>query len=177
MTATAVVERPSARELAQRAMFACKGDPQKAARHLETLIRKDPDLFAELVNDFVRDQCEYLVRSMVHQQRERVLSHASPNHVDELTMTDQHGARVIALAYANVQSIFNFPIPGGKMLGEATGNEVRAAALEYLARGKTNSERGQWLMWIAERVGNQQKVKNALSETEILKLREKVEHE
>lgn len=61
-------------------------------------------------------------------------------------------------------TLLDFPLPGGKRLGDANSNEVREGAQFYLRSASDASHKYRWLMAVAERVGRANSVQTKLNE-------------
>ena len=79
------------------------------------------------------------------------------------------GDRVAALAEGNAAMLMDFPLPGGKRLGEATADEVRTAAEFYSKQAGNMAHKARWLSMIAARVKDKT-VKDALTEKKLREL-------
>ena len=81
--------------------------------------------------------------------------------------------RVVALVRSNTASLLmDFPLPAGLPLAKASKAEVSEAAKFYLDRSDDMGSKGRWLAKIAGKLPKGKTVSEALSEADLVKLRD-----
>lgn len=79
--------------------------------------------------------------------------------------------RVAALARVNTQSLLDMRLPSGRRLGDATHDDVVAAAEDYKARAGWNMEKSRFFAKVAKRTPQGKRVGDVLSAADLAKLR------
>ncbi|MDE2342100.1 MAG: hypothetical protein KGL63_01690 [Betaproteobacteria bacterium] len=80
-------------------------------------------------------------------------------------------ARVAALTRVNAVSLLDMQLPSGKRLGDATREEVEAAAMDYSARAKFNADKAGFLTAVLRKMKSQQTVAAAWTAAELEEIR------
>lgn len=70
--------------------------------------------------------------------------------------------RVVHLARAGMENLFAFPLPNGVRLGDATLDDVRAAAEFYAKQAADMAWKGRWLTAIAAKMKGRKPVRQCL---------------
>jgi hypothetical protein len=70
-------------------------------------------------------------------------------------------------------SLYEWPLPGGQKLGDASRAEVTAAADFYSHLAERNGARGSWLRAVSEKVRGEKAVRDCVTEKVLQTLREK----
>jgi hypothetical protein len=81
---------------------------------------------------------------------------------------------IVAVEMRINKSLLGFPLPGGKLLGEATKTEVLEAAQFYQSQGRDMMAKAAWLNAIAKAMGNSKFVAKALDDERLAALKEEV---
>lgn len=156
---------PSIAELAAAALEACDGDVQAAARKLEADARADMTNWRVLTDHLLGQASWDAIRRAVRVTRSKVWTAPAPT-----TTPESQAERVTALAAGN---LLMFPLPGGKRLGEATRDEVQAAAHFYEQQADDMAHKARWLQAIAAKVKNaKKKVAEVLDDAKLRELRD-----
>jgi hypothetical protein len=58
--------------------------------------------------------------------------------------------RVIALSEAFATSLFNFPLPGGRKLADASREDIQAAILQYRQQSAASAHKARWLQRVLD---------------------------
>jgi hypothetical protein len=154
--------------LAAKVLSDADGDVQSATEALVKVIKKDPQLYRALMDPLVREACYSKVREICRSNRQSVWNTSQPTPV-----TGQQA--ISALAQATRSMLLNFPLPGGKALGDATRAEVETASREYLTNGKNMVVKGRWLAAVARLVPRNCVVRQKLTEQKLQSLKSKAE--
>lgn len=144
---------------AAEALKGADGDVKVATRALLAQVRKQRALRDALTEPLLEAACYQAVSAQMRQQRHRVWT--PPNY-----SAGGNGARVIALA----TSLLDFPLPGGRRLGEATRAEVAAAAELYRSYADDMGHKARWLALVAQSVPDGGKVGEVLDEARLAEL-------
>jgi hypothetical protein len=102
--------------LAARILNDANGDVQTATEALVRAVRKDPQLYRTIMDPLVREACYSKVREVCRANRQEIW------HTPQPSITAQQS--IAALAEATRSMLLNFPLPGGKALGDASKAEV-----------------------------------------------------
>jgi len=132
-------------DIARACYDAAKGDVERAARIMQRKVQNDSALLAQLSEEFIRITCVDTVGSIL--RRARRLTWLAPNYD-----AGGKGGRVRHLAEGNKEMLMQFPLPGGKPLGEANADEVREASDLYGKQSKDMGHKARWLALIAARL-------------------------
>jgi hypothetical protein len=149
-------------DIARAAFHAAAGDVKRAARIMQRRVTVDKALLTALSEEFIRIVCEVTTRGVLRHRRRVVWL---PPNYDK----GGKGARVTALAAGN--RLIYFPLPGGKVLADASAAEVRAAAAFYTLQARDMGWKARWLRAVAQRVPEGKTVKEALTEKALTKLK------
>lgn len=80
--------------------------------------------------------------------------------------------RVEALARSNAVSLLDMQLPSGKRLGDATRDEVLAAADDYTKRADWNASKARFLSRVAEKLKGKRTVKAVWNAAELEELKD-----
>lgn len=80
--------------------------------------------------------------------------------------------RVEALARTNAVSLLDMQLPSGKRLGDATRDEVIAAADDYKARADWNAAKARFLSKVSEKMKGKRPVKSVWTAAELEELKD-----
>ena len=140
----------------------------EAANALLFKVKPRPDLYAELMagHEFAAARAAVGVR--VSRQRREIWS--GPTVAYERPSAPD--ARVGALVRSNVTALLDWPIPGGKRLGDANAAELREGAALYIGNGTMMINRGRWLERIAAALPEGKTVSEKFSEAELAEMKE-----
>jgi len=141
------------------------GNLSLAADRLVARINSNRTLFTALMLPLVRAACYELINHIHRDKRNKIWNYPSAS---------QGGDRVELLAESN---LLTFPLPGGKPLNEASGEEVKAAAEFYSKQSVDMAHKARWLFLIAERVQGKRCVGEAVTEGDLRALHKQAEHE
>lgn len=75
------------------------------------------------------------------------------------------------------KTLFDYPLPGGKRLGDANASEIRDGATSYERTAADAAHKARWLKRVAEKVGRKNKAENALTLAELEQIFEESRHE
>lgn len=118
-------EKSDISKLVEEAWTQSGGDESTAADALYSAMTADPALLYALLPDIVRSWCgQQLV---------------------DATTTFESGSSQPKLRSVFMESLFDFPLPNGKRLGDASGEEIQEAAATWAASADGASETRSWL--------------------------------
>lgn len=157
--------KKSVYDLAHEAFTAAKGDTEKAAQIMQRRITKDRALLAELSEEFIKMVCQTATGVVLRAERRKVWM---PPNYD----AGGNGSRVRALSKGNVEILLmNFPLSGGKLLGDAVRSEILDASEMYLKQGGDMIRKGRWLGLIGGRLTDDEiPAKKVLTEKQLQEL-------
>lgn len=153
------------REKAKDILSEEAGNLQSATKKLEALIWRDRNLRDTLIEGFVRTACYNLLRELLDHGRRTAWS-GSVTRGGGASST----SRVIALGRGTASALFEFLLPGGKSLRDATGAEVSSAADYYEERSTDSRMKSVWLRLIAQSLQPSQKASEVLTEERLVEL-------
>lgn len=128
-----------------------EGDMPGASNELYRRITSDQDALNEILPGVLLTWCREQVGGFVGSIRLASIQ-AAPD-------ADQSSRirRVIAV------TLFDFPLPGGKRLGDANAGEIRDGAAAYGRTAQDALHKARFLNRVAEKVGRKNKAENALT--------------
>jgi hypothetical protein len=159
--AVKIVAKQTAFGRAREAWEDHAGDYESAATALYETIMGDKQLMKEILPQVLLNWCHEMIRGQAAQARGRIV----PSTLD----ATQGGARLRAVIG---QTLFDFPLPGGKRLGDANGEEIGDAAAGYRQQADTLGHRARWLAAVAEKVGRSNRAEGSLSLAQLEELLE-----
>ncbi|WP_156453760.1 hypothetical protein [Methylobacterium sp. CCH5-D2] len=172
--ATASQRNSSADAVAQAARAALKtanGDVRTASVALEARVRRDRALRDALTDPLLATACYTAVAVQVRQARRSVWAAPAASRQEAAAAPQRRApedARRVAQLAAGTLAMF--PLPGGKRLGEATREEIAAAASFYEAQSADMADKARWLRLIAQSVPHAKKVGDVLNERRLREL-------
>jgi hypothetical protein len=155
-------------QLARDALKLNKGNVLPATDYLLARVTKDDHLFRALMRPLARQACYDLVRSFSRKNRNQVSRDA-----DIRIANVGQRQRVEALAAGTATTLFDFPLPGGPLLGEATREELLAAAEFYHKQADDMDFKYRWLKRVASMVPEGKIAKDVLTDKQLTSLYEK----
>ena len=148
--------------LARQALEKAKGDRESAIRWMRTWLNANTKLREELLADVVNTALWGALAHVNGNQRttlRRSLDSGKDN---------TRGLERIAL----YNQYYYYPLPGGKILGEATKRDLLSAADFNRKRAKTFAQEAMWFERIAKKMPDSRKqVQAILSEDDLIALR------
>jgi len=161
-------ERPTLRHYAAIALANAGGDVSAATTALVTRAMTDSAFLREHFDYAIRAACYSAVASCVRQQRRAVWSTIQPT-------TEERRAQIAALAAGVMRTLHDFPLPGGKRLGDATREEVVAAAEFFGRQARDMAWKSRWLAHVAQALPPGRKVSEVISAERLEELRQEVQ--
>lgn len=157
-------------EAARRALAEAAGDVRTASRRLEAAVRTDRQLRDELTEPLLVGACYDACRMACRGQRKRSWAPPAPAAATpRATDLSQSASRVVHLASGTLTM---FPLPGGRPLGEATRDEISAAAGFYETQAGDMATKARWLRLVAQSVPGERKAGEVLTERRLRELQE-----
>lgn len=152
-------------DTARDALDAADGDVVRATEIMHGRVLRDPTLYRPLMDPLVKTACYQAIRSQCKQTRRALWTTEQP------TAENQRG-RVIALAGATMNTLLDFPLPGGMRLADAHRDDVTAAAEFYRKQSKDMGGKAKWLQLIAQHIPAKKKVSQVMTDARLAELRE-----
>lgn len=151
MSAAAQEKGPTVLSIVKDVWEAHDGDMPGAVDALYAEITSRPDVLNSILPAVVRAWC-----------RDQVGGYAGKLRIAAIApVTDP--ARGDRLRVAIAATLFDFPLPGGKRLGDANANEIREGAAAYERSAADASHKARWLGVVAQRVGRKNRAENAMT--------------
>lgn len=151
-------ENPISRA-AREAYNEAHGDLEAAQALLEKRAKREPGLRGLLVVW----ACHEAIRGAGRRYRNQVWNHPVEPIIDH----ERNERRVRALAAG---TLMMFPLPGGKLLADATGDEVLSVAATFEAQATDMTTKARWLRLVGKAAGRR-KIGKALTEEKLALLR------
>lgn len=129
-------------DLARTALDAADGNVSEARRAIVKRLKEDVGLLDILVDDAIQIAASRVTSAVVTAERSAILRQA------EIRAANRPAA-VAALARGMARSIFDFPLAGGRRLGDATRDEVIEQANLYAAFAADQQRKANWLRAVA----------------------------
>lgn len=155
------------RSEAQAALQNAGGDVTAATEALTARVLKDPDFISIHMSDVVKTACYQAVASVMRSERRVVWTTPQPTSVERR-------AQVNALAAGGQRTLMDFPLPGGKKLGEAFRPEVAEAATLYGSQARDMAWKSRWLELVAQSLPDGKPVRVALTPERLAELQQEV---
>ncbi len=160
------VKAETVSHVAREALDSAGGDVRAATALMEKRVRSDRVLRDELTEPLISEACYVAVARELRRDRQRVWT--PPVYSGAGGEANGQRGRVEALASSNLMM---FPLPGGKVLGTATLEDVQKASAFYTEQGADMMHKGRWLGMIASRLKPGVIVSKALTEAELQSLK------
>ncbi len=154
-------------------MRACNGDREKAVHESIRMFSNDHDLYKALMDPLLEITIKRLVDSWVRDKRRSIADTIINNKVDRPAFRRDSAMEVIA----TTTSVFDWPMPGNKTLGECTRNDLLAAAAKQRLSVKTMMCNIRWYEMIAEKLKSESAFASILGEQVVSDLLKKAESE
>jgi len=167
VTDTPTLRRPTLNRLASEALIEAAGDWKAATTLFQTWVEGDADLLRELAAPAIAGLCWKHVRAAAQQQRTHYWSATAQPNVDQTN----------GLSAVGATTLMDYPLAGGKRLGDATAGELLAEAETYATLARVTALRGRWLRLIAERLPDGATVESTLSVADVEGLQREVERD
>jgi len=158
-------EAPTLSSLAREYLAETAGDVQEAAGKLSNRILDDRQLRAALVEEAIESASREMVEHQMRTRRQSIWANAG---------TPAAKTGIVALAQGIANSLFDFPLAGGKRLRDATPEEALAQAQLYRAAAKDMSAKDRFLVAVAKRGKPGVRLGDTLTEDDVLAIHQKV---
>lgn len=156
---------PLLTKLAVEALIKADGNWSDGAQILEARLKKDPKLKTQVAKEVWNFAVCGMVRHVGSVNHRHALHRLTLGFMAESKPTEQALAAISA-------SIYDFPLAGGKKLGDATRPELLTEADWHQKLVTGNLRELRWKKAVASMLPDDQtRVRDALSETELLKIK------
>lgn len=135
------------------------GNAQQATTYLIAEVSKSNALFRELMSPLLKTAAAELIGSQIRQTRNLTW--------DRKEAAERGKSLALALVHGTVRSLLDFPLPGGKRLGDATAEEIATAAEFYRKQAEDMADKAAWLRLIAARVPANMVARQALTDADL----------
>lgn len=149
---------------AREAYNEANGDLDAAQTLLEKRAKKESSLRESLI----KWACHEAIRAAGRRFRDQIWNRPVEPPVDH--ERDQRRVRALAAG-----TLMMFPLPGGKLLADATGDEVLDVAAAFEAQAMDMAIKARWLRLVGQAAGRR-KVGKALTEEKLSLLRQEASH-
>ena len=151
--------RKSDTDIVSEAALACLeqagGEQVKAAEFLKDRVEHDNKLKRALLDPLVSYACHQALGVQIRHHRDRVWN--APLAAPRPSQREQ----MLLIAASNLML---FPLPGGKMLGDATREDVLAAASFYATQARDMAHKARWLKAVHDKMPAGKSVAAVLTE-------------
>lgn len=154
---------PSAPSLVTRAWNESENSIEDAVDILFDCVVEDKEFLADKMPEILRTWCREQISS--HVSRVRLTAWTAPNY-SKTAKSDR-----VRNLISNL--LMDFPLIGGKRLGDGTKEDVLASAAFYSEQARILSHRGRWLNAVAQKVKGNSTVSQVLTEADLRDLQEK----
>lgn len=156
-------------DVAKRALKDADGNIDQAAAAFERAVRASPKLRELLTEPLIAGACREAVKAQVRENRSAIWSDRPARQPPPRRPTDPgiQASRVVQLAAG---TLLMFPLPGGKRLGEATRDEIGAAATFYESQAGDMATKARWLRLVAQSLTGDKTVSQALTDKRLREL-------
>ncbi len=170
MNAIQMTPIDTARDHAARCLAASDGGTQEATDRLMRIVQEDDALFRLVMMPMLREACRSLVGLVSRAHRKAVWTGAE----SAVHHNPKPGKSIaLSLVSATVRGLMDFPLPGGKRLGDASKGEVEAAQWSYRTQADDMNIKARWLQMIASRLHPNDVVSKVLTEADLEAMRTK----
>lgn len=156
---------------AKAALEDASGDLNIATEMMVAAAGKSSALRNALLEPYLETACREAVRRQIQSIRREVWTASkgkrAGSSAPSAVVEQQQRARVVQLAAG---TLMMFPLPGGKRLGEATREEVAAAAEFYAKQSADMGAKANWLRLIGQSLPEGKKVAEILTDRRLQEL-------
>lgn len=174
--------------LAFEALARANGDWDKAMLILRTMVIDDRMAYERLIEPLIEDGLWTAIRNAAHKQRRSMRRQmvadppvSLPIRAEQRTVTvrpvpnpDRGAAGLIAMVE---RTLHDYPLPGGKRMGDATPTDILDTATYYRRAESTNRREARWFELIHEAMHGGSCVEKVLPVGMLERLRRQVEEE
>lgn len=168
MQVTVKDEKTTLRVHAVAALAQASDDLRVATDLLAERAMADKKFLREHFAEVVRRACYDAVAACIRQERRVVWAMPQPT-------TEQRRAQVTAMAAGTVYTLHDFPLPGGKRLGDATREDVVKASEFFGTQARDMAWKSRWLNHVAQSLPPDRRVADVLSAERLEELRHEVQ--
>lgn len=152
-------EEDTAYRAAAKALEDASGDQGRAISILSDRVRRDTALKQAILDPLIEYACGNAIRKAIQDGRSKVWN--AP------TKAANDRQRLAVLAASNLMI---FPLPGGKLLKDATKAELIDASGFYAKQSKDMAAKSRWLALVADEVSEKGVVGQSMSEAKLIEL-------
>jgi len=157
-------------EIATEALEKAKGDVIKATAIMAKRVLDNDVLYHRLMDPLVQNACYDVVRGLIRKNRGQIYNMPQPT-------PERASLGVLSLATGLLATLLDFPLPGGKRLGDATRVEINGHVVFYETQSKDMRIKARWLKLVAGRLRRDDvTVAEVLSDKQLRRLKEEAEH-
>lgn len=158
-------------QVAREALEEADGDIQAGTDNLVAKVLASQDYRVRFFGKLVRDACYSAISDLVRDERSEIWQAEQPKR--KLL----HRGMVEALARGVAKTLFDFPLPGGQRLGDATRLQVGDAASSFEDQARTPAREARFLRAVyALLPDDKATVRKAIKLDKLKQLREEASH-
>lgn len=168
------------RRLATEALEECDGDRDQAVAVLWRWLEGDAALYERLIRPMVEDALYSAVRAVDKSTRTALRSIAAePLRLPVgPALRPPNPDRGIAGIVASVErTMHDYPLPGGKRLGDATADDLLGAARHYRTQERANAREARFYELVHEAMQGGSRVSKVLPDASLKRLRRQADGE
>jgi len=141
--------------VADWAMDVADGDWQQTDAIIKDLLENDAEIKSALLDPLISKATWAAVRAAGHRRRRKLLHDEPPMAEGEDSTT---GIKLVS-----ARNWYDFPLPGGKKLGDATHDDLVFAAEFHNLQAVSNASRSRWFTRMADQMPEDSLVRDVLS--------------
>ena len=162
MTAAKKIDIPTPAKLAATCLETAEGDWRIAADMMERELERNPQTRDALIAPLIKQAVWSAIRAAARDIRSDYKAHG-------VTVQQDNAEGIRACAR---RSWYDYPIFGGKRLGDATPDEIDEAAQRYQELADANAEESERMRRVRSALKGKKTVRQQLSETKLAALME-----
>jgi hypothetical protein len=165
--------------MARQALEATNGDTREAEERLISMIRQDAGVLEPTIDDLLQQLARARVADAMRARRQGYWGQSSNDTHGQgaPTPANPKPGNVIGLHARAMRNLLDYPIQGGKRLGDASRAEVQEQAGMHRQLAETNAKRARWFDRIARAMGDAETVGAVLDHARLQALQREAETE
>jgi hypothetical protein len=162
-------------KLIEDALRACGWDTSKARTLVRKTIDEDLELYKRVADPLIDSGITHALQAALSLRRATRASFTDRTAKPRVEQAKEDYLRLSSLANGSAEDLMGWEIGSGKSLGDATKEEIEAAAQRQLRTADTIGRRGRWLRLIASRLARGETPRSAgLTEADLQQMADSV---
>jgi len=147
-------------------------DPEKMTDY----IINNSEIWTQVGRTLILEACRELISTFRRRQREVAYFGNTPfekRHEFHRPPVDNNGpAAVQALARSNLNSLMNFPLEDGTLLGDSTHDKLTKMIGYYQSTARSSAVKAKWLLLVQQSLPDGKRVRDVMTNERLNELRE-----